>query len=272
MIYESIPRPFVKWAGGKRQIVHTLLDMSPRQYNRYFEPFLGGGAMFFALKPQQAVLADMNDELINTYIVVRDQVDALITDLARHRNEKEYFYQVRAQDPAELSPVQRASRFIFLNKTCFNGLWRVNSSGRFNVPFGRYKNPRIVDEKNLRACSKLLKRARLLRSDFENTTDLAKPGDFVYFDPPYVPLSDTAYFTAYTKKGFGPDEQRRLAGVFTKLAAKGVHVMLSNSDTPFVRDLYAGFHSHTLEVARFINSNAARRRGFTEVIITNYRP
>jgi len=267
---EKVPHPFVKWAGGKRQLVEELLRRTPGGYGTYYEPMVGGGALLFALKPDNAVIADINEELINAYKVIRDHVEELIEDLRQHKNERDYYYWIRALDPDDLTLVQRASRFIYLNKTCYNGLWRVNSRGQFNVPFGRYKNPKIVDEANLRAASKFLRGVRILLADFEEAVKDAQPGDFVYFDPPYVPLSDTAYFTSYTKDRFGPEQQKRLARVFRRLAQRGVYVMLSNSDTSLVHELYADFYIQVVKANRFINSKASKRTGFTEVIVTNY--
>lgn len=269
-IRESYPRPFVKWAGGKTQLLSRLITKVPSNFSCYYEPFLGGGALFFSILPERAVLADKNWELINAYIIIRDHVEELIESLKKHKNEKEYFYYIRSLDPNNLSPVERASRFIYLNKTCYNGLWRVNSKGKFNVPFGRYKNPKICDEPNLRTISEVLKDKTILCADFEEAVAKAKRGDFIYFDPPYFPLNPTASFTKYTKEDFNIDDQKRLAAVFEELDKRGCFVLLSNSDTDTIRTLYKGYNIQRVEANRFINCKGSRRKGVYELIISNY--
>ncbi|MGI6667298.1 MAG: DNA adenine methylase [Bacillota bacterium] len=263
-------RPFIKWAGGKKQILRELLARAPQTFGTYFEPFLGGGAVFFSLSPSKAVLSDLNPHLMNAYLVVRDRVDELAESLEVHRADRDYYYMMRDLSPETMSDVERASWFIYLNKTCYNGLWRVNKSGRFNVPFGRYKNPRILDRSNLHAASRALRAADLRCSDFEDAVQDALPGDFVYFDPPYLPLGGTAVFTSYTGEGFDVSEQERLAEVFRRLSRKGVFVMLSNSDVPLVRRLYRGFRIDTIQAARAISCRGDRRGLVGEVIITGY--
>jgi len=263
-------KPFVKWAGGKTQILPYLLKKVPEKFNTYFEPFLGGGALFFALLPTNAFLSDKNEELINAYIVIRDQVEDLIKSLKKHKNEKDYYYYIRALDPKNLSPVERASRFIYLNKTCYNGLWRVNSKGKFNVPFGKYKNPKICDEKILRQISKTLKGKKIFCADFEEVISFAKPGDFIYFDPPYYPLSNSANFTKYISDDFGEEDQKRLANVFRELDKKGCYVCLSNSNTNFIKELYQGYHIQIVIANRYINCKGNKRKGIKELMITNY--
>lgn len=264
-------RPFLKWAGGKGRLLKQLRPLLPPtdSFNHYYEPFVGSGALFFALRPARATLSDSNSELIDCYRAVRDQVEALIAALQTHRYEKEYYYEVRAWDPAVLELPQRAARTIFLNRTGYNGLYRVNKKGRFNVPFGRYKNPRICDAENLRACSAALKGVELLVCSFEKLHERVAPGDFVYFDPPYVPLSGTANFTSYMPGGFGQTEQEELARLFTALDGRGACLMQSNSDTPLVRRLYAAFTIDTILARRNINSNAGRRGHVREVVIRN---
>jgi len=262
-------RPFLKWAGGKSQLLPDLLRYAPGEYGRYYEPFLGGGALFFALQPARAVLSDSNAQLIGAYQAVRQDVEALIRRLRRFRATRDAYYSVRARDPADLSPMARAARFIYLNRTCYNGLYRVNSAGRFNVPFGRYKNPRICDPEGLRAAGAALRRARLRVGDFEAVTRPARAGDLVYFDPPFDPLSPTASFTSYTAGGFGPEEQARLARLCRALAERGCHVMLSNSDTPLIRRLYRDFRLVELQARRAINRNANGRGPVTELLILN---
>ena len=266
----SLARPFVKWAGGKGQVLADLLSRMPARYDRYFEPFLGGGAPFFASCHEEAFLSDRNPFLINAYSVVRDRFDDLAESLARHRPDRDYYYAMREADPATFSDVERASWFIYLNKTCYNGLWRVNSRGKYNVPYGRYKNPRILDAENLRRASHALRGATIACQDFEDALQGAREGDFVYADPPYYPLSETAGFTGYVEGGFGLGEQVRLAEAVRRLTNAGVMVMLSNSDTAPVWGLYSGFKIETVQVKRSINSRGDRRGPVSELIVRNY--
>lgn len=265
------PRPPVKWAGGKGQLLTQLIPLFPKRFCAYHEPFVGGGAVFFHLLPAQASLIDSNEELINFYLVVRDNLEELLRDLQRHVNERSYYYRIRALDPAKMDPVRRASRFLFLNKTAYNGLWRVNRKGQHNVPFGNYKNPTIIDEPNLRLVSSSLKNAEIILGDFALVLDRAESGDFVYFDPPYHPLSETSCFTGYTAAAFGEEEQKRLAAVFRELDRRGCLVMLSNSDTSFIRELYAGYDIRVVQARRAINCRPDRRGPINEVVIRNYR-
>lgn len=266
--------PIVKWVGGKRQLMFELLKNMPENYNRYFEPFIGGGALFFELQPQNGYISDMNEELINLYSVVRDDVYNLIDDLNKHKVSKEYFLKIRNLDRTEkynkLSDIQKASRFIYLNRTCFNGLYRVNSQGQFNVPFGNYKNPKIVDAENLINCSKLLKNTEICCADFSGILNKVQKGDFVYFDPPYVPLNETSSFTSYTKDGFDIDMQFKLRDVCDELDNKGVMFMLSNSDTKLVNELYSNYEIKKVFASRAINANGNGRGKITEVLVRNY--
>ena len=266
--------PIVKWVGGKRQLMFELQKNMPEHYNRYFEPFIGGGALFFELQPENAYISDMNEELINLYQVVRDNVDALIEDLQKHDISKEYFMNIRNIDRTEeyenWSDIQKASRFIYLNRTCFNGMYRVNSKGEFNVPFGHYKNPRIVDENNLVNCSNLLQKTEIKHADFSEILKEVKKGDFVYFDPPYVPLNETSSFTSYTKDGFDLDMQLSLRDVCDELDSMGVKFLLSNSDTQFVNELYENYNIKKVFASRQINANADGRGKITEVLVRNY--
>ncbi len=262
--------PVLKWAGGKKKLVPELIARMPDDVNRYFEPFLGGAALFLSLQPAGAVLSDINAELINLYTVIQDDVEALIVDLQRHRYEKEYFYATRATDPRGLTPVERASRTVFLNRTCFNGLYRVNRKGQFNVPFGRYTNPRICDEPRLRAVHDAMQGITIAHLPYAEAVESAKDGDFVYFDPPYDPITKTANFTAYTRHAFGPQQQRELRDTFKKLGERGVMCMLSNSDTPFIRELYGEFRIDTVMASRAISRSASGRKPVREVIVTNY--
>lgn len=266
--------PIVKWVGGKRQLMFELLKNMPKSYNRYFEPFIGGGALFFELQPQNGYISDMNEELINLYSVVRDNVYELIDDLNKHEVSKEYFLKIRNLDRTEkynsLSDVKKASRFIYLNRTCFNGMYRVNSQGQFNVPFGNYKNPRIVDAENLMNCSKLLKNTEICYADFSEILNKVQKGDFVYFDPPYVPLNETSSFTSYTKDGFDLDMQFKLREVCDELDSMGVMFMLSNSDTKLVNELYSSYEIKKVFASRAINANGNGRGKITEVLVRNY--
>ena len=266
--------PIVKWVGGKRQLMFELLKNMPKSYNRYFEPFIGGGALFFELQPQNGYISDMNEELINLYSVVRDNVYELIDDLNKHEVSKEYFLKIRNLDRTEkynsLSDVKKASRFIYLNRTCFNGMYRVNSQGQFNVPFGNYKNPRIVDTGNLINCSNLLKNTEICCADFSEILNKVQKDDFVYFDPPYVPLNETSSFTSYTKDGFDLDMQFKLRDVCDELDSMGVMFMLSNSDTKLVNELYSNYEIKKVFASRAINANGSGRGKITEVLVRNY--
>ncbi|HEU4404583.1 MAG TPA: DNA adenine methylase [Polyangiaceae bacterium] len=260
----------MKWVGGKGRLLEQFRSFLPSEYGCYFEPFLGGAALFFALAPAKASLSDVNEELIDCYTAVRDNVDSVIRALKLHYYDEDYFYKVREQSPKELPLPSRAARTIFLNRTGYNGLYRVNSAGRFNVPFGRYTNPLICDEANLHACSRALQEVRLTACDFGTSTSQAKSGDFVYFDPPYAPISPTADFTSYSADGFDWASQERLAAVFTELASRGVQVMLSNSDVPKIRKLYRGFSIDEVKAERRVNSNAAKRGRITEIVVRSY--
>lgn len=271
------PRPFLKWVGGKRQLLPELLKAveAAGAFRRYHEPFLGGGALFFALARTgriraRSTLRDVNQNLIAAYLGVRDDVEALIRALKVHkrRHSEAYFYEVRARAPRSL--VQRAARIIYLNKTCYNGLYRENSKGQFNAPFGRYKNPAICDEENLRAVAATLEDIDIAARDFSCILSVAKRGDLVYFDPPYNPVSKTADFTAYSRDGFGADAQRKLAEVFASLAARGVKVILSNSMTAFTKTLYQPFDCYEVLANRLVNSRADRRGKVAEALITSF--
>ena len=259
-------RPFVKWAGGKRQLLPQLLSHVPERFGRYFEPFVGGGALFFALRPANAVLTDVNERLIRTYRGVRNDVDGVISRLEGYRHEAGFYYEQRDRDIDAGSDADVAAWFIYLNKVGFNGLYRVNRANRFNVPFGRHKNPTICDEATLRACSAALQNAHLEKIDFANAVADAAPGDLVYFDPPYVPVSVTSNFTKYTSDGFGPDDQERLRDLALSLKQRGVHVILSNSSA--ARELYEpGFTTTEVSATRLVNSKVTRRGAITELVI-----
>jgi DNA adenine methylase len=244
----------------------------PERYGRYWEPFIGGGAFFFSVCPHSAVICDINQELISTYKVVRDSVEELIEELQKHPYNSEHFYSVRDWDKedcfANLPPIRRAGRFIYLNKTCFNGLYRVNSRGQFNVPFGRYAKPKIVDVDNLRRCSEVLKKADIRLASYLSIEPEVREGDFVYFDPPYMPVSATASFTSYTKEGFDFEDQVALRDLCQRLVARGVQICVSNSASPFVEALYEGFTIHRVDAVRAINSKSDKRGAVGELIIT----
>ncbi len=273
-------QPFLKWAGGKTQLLAQFDPYFPKAVSSYCEPFLGGGAVFFHLKARfpklRGSLCDNNAELINCYQVVRDQVDDLMSRLDQHldhfRAERErYYYSVRKQHDLD-NALERAARMIFLNKTCYNGLWRVNARGEFNVPIGSYRPERIslYDRANLLAASHALRDLELVVQDFRHTLRAAGPGDFVYVDPPYFPVSRTANFTSYTKESFGKAEQEELARWFAEAAHRGVKLMLSNSDTPFIRQLYEGFAIHTVQARRAVNCDGAKRGLISEIVVLSY--
>ena len=272
-VHGTAPKPFVKWAGGKRQLLEVLLDNAPASFGTFYEPFLGGGALLLALRLEKAVVSDTNAELINAYLVIRDHVDGLIRSLRHHRNEEAYFYALRSRDTAKLNEVQRASRFIYLNKTCYNGLYRENSKGQFNAPYGRYKNPNFVDAENLYAISAYLRNSdvKILCQDYKASSLLADKGALVYFDPPFHPLSQTSSFTKYVKGDFTVRDQEDLAETYRSLARKGCYVMLSNSNTSFIKDLYRGFKIIEVEANRFINCQSDKRgKGLFEILVMNY--
>jgi len=279
---EEKPKPFVKWVGGKRQLLKQfrLMDLyPPEQFNvktgRYFEPFVGGGAVFFDLLPEKSFLSDLNSELVITYIIVTNDVDKLINSLKKYKYEKDFFLKVRSLQPKQLPNVEIASRFIYLNRTCFNGMYRVNSKGEFNVPFGKYSNPLICDEVNLRRVSKALQNVEINCQDYKMIIKKARKGDFVYFDPPYYPINKTSSFTTYTKEAFLDKEQIELRDAYLKLHKKGCFVMLSNSNTPFINKIYNEIEKYGIKInevlaGRAINSKGTKRGKITEILVTNY--
>lgn len=277
MARNKLVAPVVKWVGGKRQLLDEITPLLPKRIPSYCEPFLGGGAVLFSVQPTKAIVNDLNEDLITVYEVIRDDIEALIESLKRHENTSEYFYAIRDVDRdreayRSLSNVEKASRLIYLNKTCFNGLFRVNSSGEFNSPFGHYKNPNIVNEPVLRAVNKYLNSGSVTfySEDFAETLKRVGKGCFVYLDPPYDPVSDTASFTGYNKGGFDRNEQARLKQCCDELTQRGVKFMLSNSATDFIKDLYRDYHITIVRAKRAINSDASKRGTIEEVLITNY--
>lgn len=302
---ETIAKPFLKWAGGKGQLLETFTNFYPKELKtnhikNYYEPFIGGGAVFFDVVQKYSIdaafLFDINEELILTYNVVQKDAGKLVEQLAGLQNKyfrlnqherSEFFYKVRDEfnknrlktNYSKYSEkwIKRAAQIIFLNKTCFNGLFRFNSKGEFNVPAGRYKNPKILDEQNLLNASKILGIAEIRKADFSEITNLIKPSSFVYFDPPYRPLNKTSSFTSYSKNIFGDEEQKQLAAIFSELHKKGINLMLSNSDPKnynpddcFFDELYKKFHISRVSAKRSINSVASKRNAIKEIIVTNY--
>lgn len=263
------PASFIKWAGSKAGVMRTLLRHVPERYGTYYEPMVGSGTLFFRLAPPRSVLGDENAELMAAYEVVRDRVEPLIRRLRRHENEYEHFLAVRAQAPDSLPPVERAARLIYLNKTCFNGLYRVNLSGRFNVPFGRISHAKICDAEMLRKCAHTLRDARLRVGHFRATLAGARAGDLVYLDPPYLHGSRRGRYHRYQPESFDETAHRELAAVFRDLDRRGCRVLLSNSDVPAVRELYRGFHIEVVPTRRPIHWDASKRKGHTELLVTN---
>jgi len=264
------PRPFLKWAGGKSQLISQYIPFFPEDFNTYYEPFLGGGAVFFHLLPKTAVLSDINPELINVYCCVKDNVESLIALLEKHqeKHDRDYYYWMRSQNYQ--TSLEKAARLIYLNKTCFNGLYRENSQGKFNVPMGKYKKPLICQPDLLRSASCTLQLTEIKVRNFAEVLQNAETDDFVYFDPPYYPISTTSNFTAYSRYAFTKVEQIQLKEVFGKLTDKGVKVMLSNSDCEFIRELYKDFHIEEILATRAINSQGSKRGKIKEILVLNY--
>lgn len=276
----KLATPVVKWVGGKRQLLPEIKKCLPKNFNTYFEPFVGGGAVLFEIQPKKVIVNDINKELINLYSVIQNNVDELInvlSDSNKYANTAECYYAIRELDREpqkynQLTGIERAARILYLNKTCYNGLYRVNSMGEFNSPFGSYKNPNVVNEITLRAVSKYFNNSNIkfLNGDFEKSLKTAKKGDFVYFDPPYAAISKTSNFTGYNENGFGESEQIRLKELCDTLNKKEIKFLLSNSDCEFIRDLYKDYNIITIQAKRAINSNGNNRGLVSEVLIRNY--
>ncbi len=274
-------QPFVKWVGGKRGLLSQIIPLIPKEFNNYFEPFVGGGALFFELyslgllKGKKVYLFDINSELINAYNVVKNNPFELIKNLQelKEKHSKEHYYDVRAWDKEDnflqRSETERAARFIYLNKTCFNGLYRVNSKGYHNVPMGHYKNPNICDELVIHNASEALQKATILNASYKDVIKYASKNDFVYFDPPYYPLTTTSSFTSYSEFSFLDKEQIELFKVFKKLDKKECKVAHSNSDTQFIKNLYSKFHIEEMQANRFINSKSSGRGKISEILVRN---
>jgi DNA adenine methylase len=255
-------KPVLKWAGGKQQLLDVLIPQVPKNYNRYIEPFFGGGALFFALKPKNAIIADLNPELINLYKVIANNVEELIAILKEMKNDEKYYYEIRELDPTTLSNVEQAARTIYLNRTCFNGLYRVNRQGKFNTPFGHYKNPTICDEKNLKAASIVLQGVEIIHGDYKKVLkEHAQPGDFIYLDPPYLPVSTYSDFKRYTKEQFYEEDHIELAEEVHRLHELGCYVLLTNSNHPLVHELYSKYSISVHKTRRNINSKGSKRTG-----------
>ncbi len=276
MTKNKLVAPFLKWVGGKRQIIPTIEQHLPKGIKSYIEPFIGGGAVLFHLQPKNAIINDFNSELVNVYNVIKNDLENLIIDLQRHRNESKYFYEIRALDRTDafenLSDVERASRIIYLNKTCYNGLYRVNNSGEFNSPFGKYKNPNIVNEPTLRAVNSYLNsnNIRIENTDYETVLKEADSNSFVYLDPPYHPVSDSSNFTGYVQGGWNESDQIRLKEACDRLDRQGVKFLQSNSSADFIKQLYSDYHVNIIKANRAINSDGEKRGEVEEVLIKNY--
>ncbi|MBF1701083.1 MAG: DNA adenine methylase [Streptococcus sanguinis] len=271
-------QPFTKWTGGKRQLLGELRSYMPETYGRYFEPFVGGGALFFDLAPEKAVINDFNEELINAYRQIKNNPAELINLLIKHKenNSKDYYLELRSADRdgriSRMTGVERAARILYMLRVDFNGLYRVNSKNQFNVPYGRYKNPKIVDVDLLYQISEYLNEndIEILQTDFAEAVKDAQTGDFVYFDPPYIPLNETSSFTSYTHEGFSYEEQVRLRDTFKELTERGVYAMLSNSSSPLVEELYKDFNIYFVEAQRTNGAKSSSRGKISEIIVTNY--
>lgn len=273
----TLVKPILKWVGGKRQILHEIRPLIPKTYSTYIEPFIGGGAVLFDLQPKYAVINDLNEELMNVYEIIKNNPEELIELLKDYEanNSKEYYYNIRALDRSmsymSLSKIQRAARTIYLNKTCYNGLFRVNSAGEFNSPYGRYKNPNIVNEPTIKAISKYFQTNEIafFNKDYSDIIKNVEKGSFIYFDPPYMPISSSASFTGYTRNGFSYERQKELRDICDELRDKGIKFLVSNSDCLEIRDLYKGYKIKTIQAKRYVNSNSEKRGEINELLICN---
>src|SRR5437016_2910799 len=274
----KFPQPFLKWAGGKSQLLPQISKVFPKTFKKYFEPFLGGGAVFFYLRPHKATISDSNIEIFKACTVIRDELDSLLSKLEwyqRQRISRRFYERIRKLDPENLPDNERAARFIFLNKTCYNGLYRVNKKGKFNVPFGKYsKMPTLYDKENLLEVRSLLQSTKIMFASYETPLERAEGGDFVYMDPPYSVDPDATGFTTYTKEDFSASDQRHLASKFKELDRRGCIVLLSNSDNKTVRELYSDYSATTMQIqaGRMISCVGSQRTGFRELLIMNYKP
>lgn len=275
-------RPFLKWVGGKGQLLGQFSNLYPHEYKNYYEPFIGGGAVYFSLEPNKAHINDINETLIQTYLNIKTDVEVVIDGLKKLEEKfipknsdgrKEMFYGLRERyNSLNAKEFDRSLLFLFFNKTAFNGMYRENSKGGFNVPMGNYKNPKILDETNLRLVSSSLKKTKITSSSYSKAVSKAVAGDFVYLDPPYHPLTETSSFTSYSKDNFSADDQLALRNLFVELDKRGVYVMLSNSSSPFIQDIYSDYNQFPVLASRMINSKASGRGKISEVVVTNYKP
>lgn len=278
MANNKLLSPVLKWVGGKRQLLPIITRKLPKNVRKlkYYEPFVGGGAVLFAMQPKIAIINDYNEELINVYRTIRDHPDELIELLKEHKNSPEYYYKLREIDRSplfcNLNNLERASRIIYLNKTCYNGLYRVNNAGEFNVPYGKYKNPNIVNEPVIRAVSNYLNinQIEIRQGDYESALADVTRNSFVYFDPPYHPVSETSNFTGYIQGGWNEDDQLRLRNICISLDKMGIKFLLSNSSAPFIKEIYSEFIIETVDANRSINCDASKRGNVDEVLIRNY--
>lgn len=278
MAQNKLVVPFLKWVGGKRQLIPEIKKLLPRGVlNRpYYEPFIGGGALFFELQPKHAVINDYNEELINVYTVIKENPSELIEDLKKHKNTAEYFYEIRSIDRrphfSDLTNIERASRIIYLNKTCYNGLYRVNNAGEFNSPFGKYKNPNIVNEPVIKAVSKYLNsiQIQISNGDYEVILEDIPGNSFVYLDPPYHPISESANFTGYVQGGWDEEDQLRLRNTCNMLNERGIRFLLSNSASNFIKEIYSEYNIHVVQANRAVNSDSSKRGQVNEFLISNY--
>ncbi len=260
-------KPFLKWAGGKSQIISDLLKFFPVKFGKYIEPFIGGGALYFSLNHSDCIISDLNEELITTYKQVKGNVHEIISILNTYKSSEEFYYKIRASSPEKLSEVERAARLIYLNKTCFNGLYRVNKKGEFNVPFGK-RNGLFYNSENLLNASEYLKNTQIFHLDYKDILNkFAKDGDFIFLDPPYQPVGKYSDFKRYTKEFFYEKDQVELASLFTELTNNGCYVMLTNSDHPLILDLYKDFHIEIIETKRLISSNPNTRTGKDIIVL-----
>ena len=263
-------KPILKWAGGKTQMLNSIIPRMPKQYKKYVEPFIGGGALFFNITPDKSVISDSNPELINLYNQLAYHCEEVIDILSLYKNDEEFYYELRSKDWLECEPIEAAARTIYLNRTCYNGLYRLNKKGLFNTPFGKYKNPNICNSERLRIASEVLKHTHIICGDYlEVLKEFAESGDFVFLDPPYVPISDFSDFKRYTKEQFYEQDQKNLADEVKRLVDIGCHVMLTNSNHPLVHELYAPYNIEIVQTKRNINSNGNKRTG-EDVIVTTY--
>ena len=267
----SDAKPFLKWAGGKGRLLGKLNKFFPKNYNRYFEPFIGGGAIFFHLNPEKAIINDLNEELVNLYKIIKDIPEELMEELNKLQNkvsDKDFFLKMRSKKPKK--ELEKAVRMVFLNRTCYNGMYRVNSKGEFNVPFGDMGNPKLYEKKNILACSHTLKKTTILNGDYKKLNRRIRENDFVYLDPPYVPLSETAHFTSYTSEKFGKEHQLELLTFCEKIDKKGGLFMLSNSYNEYTEELYQKFNINTIKAARSVAAKSESRAEIKEIVVTNY--